>query len=51
MKKQHPIKQIIKNTEYMESAIPAGKPRAIRYDYFETRARINGQRYIDKIDV
>lgn len=35
----------------MDSGDAPGKPNVIRYDYVESRVKINGQRYIVKIDV
>lgn len=45
------IGNVIENAEYIDSGDAAEKPNVIRYDYFESRVKIGGKRYIAKIDV
>ena len=45
------LKDVVANSEYVGSGDSVGKKYVARYDYFESRVRINDQRYIAKIDV
>ena len=45
------IEEIVKNGEYVGSGVALNKNNVIRYDYFETKAKINGERYIVSFDV
>lgn len=46
------LRSVVANAEYVGSGKAVGKEnRVIRYDYFESRVRIAGQRYIAKVDI
>ncbi len=46
------LPSVVANAEYVGSGKTVGKDNhIIRYDYFETRARIDGKRYIVKLDI
>lgn len=45
------LQEVVKNAEYVGSGRAKNKKDAIRYDYFEARARVDGERYIVKLDV
>lgn len=46
------LRSVVANAEYVGSGKAVGKDdHIIRYDYFESRVRIDGQKYITRIDV
>ena len=46
------LRSVVANAEYVGSGKAVGKDdHIIRYDYFESRVRIAGQRYIAKVDI
>ena len=46
------LRSVVANAEYVGSGRAIGKDNhIIRYDYFESRVRIDGQKYITRIDV
>ncbi len=45
------LRSVVANAEYVGSGKAENKKDVIRYDYFETRARIDGEKYIVKLDI